>query len=151
MECKFNSRPIFTDIQLITYSIPFICYHPDLMRTDSCMVRVTLLSLGLFSRHCRLWPHRDSLPSWADFSQDLLMDFLLPCLLWTPCRQRWWRWGSLWEGWYIQWSWRQTQWWWDTPCSYDSHGWGSGCIQISRGSPSQWTACCTTTASMYKN
>ena len=46
------------------------------MSADSCMVRVTLLSLLLFSKHWRLWPHRDSLPSWGDFSQELLIDFL---------------------------------------------------------------------------
>ena len=46
------------------------------MRTDSCMVRVPLLSLLLFWRHWRLWPHRHSLPSWGDFSQELLIDFL---------------------------------------------------------------------------
>ena len=76
--------------------------------------------------------------------------FYRPYLLWSPCRQRWRRWGSPWEGWYIQWFWGQTQWWSHSPCSYDPHGQDSEYIQISRGCPSQWTACCTATE-MYWN
>ena len=67
---------------------------------------------------------------------------LSPCPVWTPCRQRWRRWGIREGGWYTRLSSGQTRWWKGTRRARGSRGQSSACTQRSKGCPLQWIACC---------